>query len=509
MDQQVFLRMRNIQKSFGTVQAVSSGHLELAKGEVHALMGENGAGKSTLMNILSGSLRSDSGTIELNGKSVTISTPTQAHELGIVKIHQELQLVPELSIAENIYLGREPVNRIGKINYGKMKADARNILQQLKLNISVDVPVKALQMGEKQLVEIARALSYDAKIIIMDEPTSALSKSETRLLFDIIRELKQKGIAFVYITHRMEEIFEISDRITVMRDGQYICTEATGKTTNADLIRWMVGRDLTDDDARDFTDTQSAVLEVENLSVAFPASAKRQDLHDISFKLYKGEVLGIAGLMGAGRSELLECLFGLHSKYMQGSMMLNGEPVTIKQPEDAIRAKMAFLTEDRKGQGLVLGRSIGENMSLPIIRELSPRFVMHSKEERKLWTREMQDISIKAPSYNTLAGSLSGGNQQKVIFGRWMLIDPDILLLDEPTRGIDVGAKGEIYKMIESLAERGKSIIVVSSELPELLRVSNRIIALCEGHQTETFLRKDATQEKLLRAATTVRSESA
>ena len=509
MDQQIILRMSKIQKSFGAVQAIRNGQLELVKGEVHALMGENGAGKSTLMNILSGSLRADSGIIEFDGHTYTIATPTQAHELGIVKIHQELQLVPELSIAENVYLGREPVGKFGKINYSKMKADARGILQQLKLNTSPDVPVKALQMGEKQLVEIARALSYDAKIIIMDEPTSALSKSETRLLFNIIRDLKAKGITFVYITHRMEEIFEISDRITVMRDGQYISTANTSETTNEDLIRWMVGRDLSDDDAKNYTDMNSPVLEVQNLSVSFPLSAKRQNLHDISFKLYKGEVLGIAGLMGAGRTELLECLFGLHGKTMTGKLLLNGKPVNIKQPDDAIRSKIAFLTEDRKGQGLVLGRSIGENMSLPIIRELSPHFVMHSKDERKLWDKEMKDISIKAPSYNTLAGSLSGGTQQKVIFGRWMLMDPDLLLLDEPTRGIDVGAKGEIYKMIESLAERGKSIIVVSSELPELLRVSNRIIALCEGHLTETFLRKDATQEKLLQAATTVRSETA
>ena len=502
MNEDILLKMEGIYKSFGSVKAVSGGYLALKKGEVHALMGENGAGKSTIMNILSGSLKADEGKIFYAGKEVSVSSPIEARMLGIGKIHQELQLVPELTVGENIFLGREPRTTMGFIDYTKLYAEAEKLIQTFELTVSPKAQIKELRVGEQQLIEIVKTTSLHCKIVIMDEPTSALSKNEAEKLFVVINRLKQEGVGIIYITHRMEEVFEISDRITVMRDGQYVATVDTADTTKDDLIKMMVGRELSGMARAQSSVVEEELMRVEDLTLSFPPFYKKASIQKISFTLKKGEVLGIAGLMGAGRTELMECLFGLHPRNMTGQVYLHGTLTQIRCPEDAIAHKIVFMTEDRKGQGLVLSRSIGENMSLPILRQLSRRFFMDTKAERPLWEKQIHDIRIKAPSAHTLVGDLSGGNQQKVVIGRWLLTEPEVLLLDEPTRGIDVGAREEIYNLISMLASTGKGILVVSSELPELLNVCDRILTFCEGRLTGEFLREEADQEILLHAAT-------
>ncbi|MDR0381999.1 MAG: sugar ABC transporter ATP-binding protein [Oscillospiraceae bacterium] len=502
MDKNTILTMQGIVKSFGVVRAVTNGHLELKKGEVHALVGANGAGKSTLINILSGSLRPDAGIISYNGESTVIPSPLRARALGIGKIHQELQLVPELSVGENLFLGREPRTKLGFVHYDKLFADTAAIMASFDLKVSPKTKVKELRVGEQQLVEIAKATSLNARIVIMDEPTSALSKHETKKLFDVVRHLKSDGVSVIYITHRMEEVFEITDRITVMRDGAYIATVETAVTTREDLVRMMVGHDLAKTSTPAQTSAGAEILRVEDMCLTFPPFYKKANLQHISFSLHSGEVLGIAGLMGAGRTELFECLFGLHARAMSGQIRIDGKQVSLRSPQDAIRHKIALLTEDRKGQGLVLSRSIGENISLPILKALSSWIFVNMKRERPLWRRQMENMQIKAPSFHTLAGHLSGGNQQKVVIGRWLLTDPRILLLDEPTRGIDVGAKEEVYQIISTLSKAGKGILVVSSELPELLDICDRILTFCEGRLTGEFARSEANQEVLLNAAT-------
>jgi ABC-type sugar transport system ATPase subunit len=523
--EEIILLMENIEKSFDGVKAISDGRFALRRGEVHALMGENGAGKSTLMNILSGSLRADSGNIRIEDRLVKISSPSEAGALGIGKVHQELQLVPELTIGENIFLGREPRNRFGFIDYKKMYDESDRLIKLFGLSLQPKTKVKSLRVGEQQFIEIVKVTSLDCRIVILDEPTSALSKTEAKRLFDVIARMKERGVSVIYITHRMEEVFEITDRITVMRDGCYIDTVDTSQTNRDGLIRMMVGRPVSIGvRIKNRIDTESAsvidaseiakdptfnveeqteeLLRVEDLSLSFPAFYKKTSLKNVSFSLRRGEILGIAGLMGAGRTELFEALFGLHPKAMTGRVFIRGRQIQVNSPKDAIRSHIAFMTEDRKQQGLVLLRGIGENMTLPILKRLLKFFFLNGRLERSLWEKQMRDIRIKAPSPLTLASNLSGGNQQKVVFGRWLLTEPDILLLDEPTRGIDVGAREEIYGIISSLAARGKGILVISSELPELLNICDRILTICEGRFTGDFRREEANQEALLNAAT-------
>jgi ABC-type sugar transport system ATPase subunit len=502
MEKAPILQMIDIKKSFGNVHAVKNVNIDLFEGEILALMGENGAGKSTLMNILSGALGHYTGEIRAFGKLVKINSPLGARQFGIVKIHQELQLVSELTVGENIFLGREPRNKLGLVNYRKLNREAKDCLNTLELHVNPKEQVKNLRIGEQQLVEIAKALSLNARILIMDEPTSALSKAESQKLFKIIKKLAAEGVAIIYITHRMEEVFELSDRISVLRDGEFIGTIKTVATNKDEIIKMMVGRTLTELFLKDKSKRDEEILKVENLCFSPPGYSLMRKLYNISFNLRKGEVLGIAGLMGAGRSELFECLFGMHNKYCSGKVFAEGKPITIKKPSDAIKYGFSFVTEDRKRQGLVLLRSIGENMSLPLLRKFSRTIFMNVSKEKENWKSQMNDLKIKATNYNTLAGNLSGGNQQKVILGRWLLTNPKILLLDEPTRGIDVGAKAEIYHLINKLALEGMGIIVISSELPEILGVSDRIITFCEGKITGEFTREEATQEKLLAAAT-------
>lgn len=496
------LDMKNISKTFGNVQALKGVSLDLYAGEVLALMGENGAGKSTLMNILSGSLQPTEGEIYLNGEKVVVPDPITAKKLGIAKIHQELQIVPELSVAENIFLGRWKTSAGPAVDFKAMKDEAKVYLDMLDVHVDPSKKLKDLRIGEQQLVEIAKAISLNSKIIVMDEPTSAISEKEAEKLFTIIRRLRGEGKGIIYITHRMEEIFKIADRLTVMRDGQYIGTVKAAETSKDEIIRMMVGRDMSEQYLKDPTEKGEVALEVKNLTYTPPMGSFRRSLKNISLKVRHGEVLGIAGLAGAGRSEFFECLAGVHHGDTRGEIIIEGRPVTIKTPADAIRAGISFATEDRKGSGLVLQRSIGENMSLPLLKKFSSMFFMKHQEEKKVWQEQMEALRVKAPSYKTLASSLSGGNQQKVVLARWLMTHPKILLLDEPTRGIDVGAKAEIYQLINNLAKQGMAIIVVSSELPEVIGISDRIVTFCEGELTGEFMQEDATQEKLLQSAT-------
>ena len=496
------LDMNNICKTFGNVQALKGVSLDLYAGEVLALMGENGAGKSTLMNILSGSLQPTEGEIYLNGEKVVVPDPITAKKLGIAKIHQELQIVPELSVAENIFLGRWKTSAGPAVDFKAMKDEAKVYLDMLDVHVDPSKKLKDLRIGEQQLVEIAKAISLNSKIIVMDEPTSAISEKEAEKLFTIIRRLRGEGKGIIYITHRMEEIFKIADRLTVMRDGQYIGTVKAAETSKDEIIRMMVGRDMSEQYPKDPTEKGEVALEVKNLTYTPPMGSFRRSLKNISLKVRHGEVLGIAGLAGAGRSEFFECLAGVHHGDTRGEIIIEGRPVTIKTPADASRAGISFATEDRKGSGLVLQRSIGENMSLPLLKKFSSMFFMKHQEEKKVWQEQMEALRVLAPCYKTLERSLSGGNQQKEVLARWLMTHPKILLLDEPTRGIDVGAKAEIYQLINNLAKQGMAIIVVSSELPEVIGISDRIVTFCEGELTGEFMQEDATQEKLLQSAT-------
>ena len=501
MKTEYIVEMTHITKTFPGVRALDDVSFNLKSGEVLALLGENGAGKSTLMKVLSGVYTRDGGEIMAFGNKVEKMTPKRAKELGIAIIHQELNLCSHLSVAENIFLGQEIVKG-GVVQRKQMNDEARAILKRLSLEIEPETLVGSLSVSKQQMIEIAKALLHKARVLIMDEPTSAISEKEAEKLFTIIRKLRSEGKGIIYITHRMEEIFQIADRLTVMRDGTYIGTVKASETSKDEIIKMMVGRDMSEQYPKDPTEKGEIALKVENLTYTPPEGSFRRSLKNISLYVRHGEVLGIAGLAGAGRSELFECLAGVHYKDTTAKIFIDGKEVIIKNPADAIKAGISFATEDRKGTGLVLQRSIGENMSLPLLKKFSPAFFMKSGEEKKEWNKQMETLRIKAPGTKTLASALSGGNQQKVVLGRWLMTEPKILLLDEPTRGIDVGAKAEIYQLINNLAKQGMAIIVVSSELPEVIGISDRIVTFCEGELTGEYLQEEATQEKLLQSAT-------
>ncbi len=489
------LEMKGINKSFPGVKVLSDVQLNLKSGELVALMGENGAGKSTLMKILGGIYERDAGTIIVKGETQEKMTPDIASSRGIAIIHQEMNLIPHLSVMENIFLGREyTYGKSGFVNWRKMRQETKRWLDQLAIKLDPDTLVGDLSVGQQQMIEIAKALSMQADILVLDEPTAALTNREIDALFDMIASLKEKGVGMIYISHRMEEIFQVSDRITVLRDGQYVGTVETAETNLDELVKMMVGREITDRFPKVEVQLGGERLRVENLNV-------KDKLSNISFSIKSGEIVGVAGLMGAGRTELAKALFGLE-KVREGQILVDGKPVRVTRPIDAISAGIALVTEDRKEEGLVLSLSVRENISLPNLQKVSSLGVMKPRNEQVLSNDAIQRLFIKTAGGEQIVGSLSGGNQQKVVIGKWLAKKPKILILDEPTRGVDIGAKKEIYDIMNRLAQDGVAILMISSELPEVLGMSDRVLVMHEGRITGEFTREEATQEMIMRAAT-------
>ena len=494
MSGDAILVMEHISKAFPGVQALNDVQLTVRRGTVHALMGENGAGKSTLMKILIGMYIPDSGTINFAGKNVQIPDTETALKLGISMIHQELSPVPYMTVGENIFLGREPLGRMGFIDKRKMIADTKALLDRLEINIDPMTVMKTLSVANTQMVEIAKAISYDASLIIMDEPTSAITEREVAHLFRMISTLKSKGVAIVYITHKMDEVFQIADDVTVFRDGKHISTLPAAQTDKNLLISMMVGRELTNIFPKTDAPIGEIILSVRNLT-------RKGIVHDINFDLRRGEILGLAGLMGAGRTEVIEGIFGI-KEIDSGEITVKGKRVTIKSPADAIKNGLALLTEDRKLTGIMGVLPVRDNMTIASLSSFVVNGLLNKRVIEDTCNREKGRLEIKTPTMDQTIRLLSGGNQQKVLVSRWLLTVPDILILDEPTRGIDVGAKSEIHRLMCQLANEGKAIIMISSELPEVLGMSDRVLVMHNGRIGGEFQRKDATQENIMRAAT-------
>ena len=496
MSHPVILEMKGIVKSFGPVKALKGVDLDLRAGEVHALMGENGAGKSTLMKVLTGIHDANEGTIHYNGKQVAYSKPKEAMEDGIVIVHQELNMMNHLTVAQNIFIGREEFRHNWLIDDGASIKKAKKLFDLLKLDINPTEKVGNLTVGKQQMVEIAKALSMDAKVIVFDEPTAALTESEINELFVIIDDLRAKGVGIIYISHRMDEIARITDRVTVMRDGEYVGTVNTKETTKDEIIAMMVGRTIYEDPkaASAVADDAPVVLEVKNLKAG-------SSVKDVSFQLRKGEILGFSGLMGAGRTEVARLLFGADKKE-SGTIFVNGKEVTINSPQDAIREGIGYLSEDRKRFGCIVDMTIADNTVMTNLDHYIKGFLIDDREIVKVSDKFVDSLKTKTPSSKQLVRNLSGGNQQKVVIAKWLEQNSDILIFDEPTRGIDVGAKSEIYTLMNSLVAQGKSIIMISSELTEILRMSDRIVVMCEGRKTGELDISQATQERILALAT-------
>jgi ribose transport system ATP-binding protein len=494
---EVLLRMEGIHKSFPGVQALSDAKFELRYGEVHALVGENGAGKSTLMKILGGIYHKDAGHIYLEGKEVEIISPRMAQQLGISIIHQELNLMPHLTAAQNIFIGREPRSKVSFVVDDKTtNQQTERLFRMLNLQLDPNTKVSDLTVAKQQMVEIAKALSFNAKILVMDEPTAALTETEIEELFTITKQLREKGVGIVHISHRLEELKQISDRVTVMRDGKYIDTLQTQDAHIDQIISLMVGR-IIYEAAPEFPENpdQEVVLEVRNLN-------RGKLLQDVNFSLKRGEILGFAGLVGAGRTEVARTIFGA-DKFDSGEIYIKGQKVHIKSPGDAVAHGIGYLSEDRKRYGLALGMDVKENVAMAAMKKFL--YWLGWVDFKKITARgkEMvKALNIKTPSLEQKAKFLSGGNQQKVVVGKWLTADTDILIFDEPTRGIDVGAKSEIYKLLNDLAHQGKAIIMISSELPEILRMSHRVVVMCEGRVTGILNAGEATQESIMKFAT-------
>ena len=486
------LEIRGMTKAFPGVQALSGVDLDVRAGEVHAVVGENGAGKSTLMKIVAGVYRPDSGTIRLAGQPMLNDSPRQALERGISMIHQELNLAPNLSVAENVFLGRAPT-RAGLVDWRRLYADADALAARLGIDLDVRARVEDLSVARQQMVEIAKSLSLDARVIIMDEPTSALTERETEALFGIIARLKTQGVAVVYISHRLDEIFRVADRVTILRDGRLVGSLSVGQATQAQLIGMMVGRELTTLFPKEPVEIGEPVLEVRHVQRA-------GELEDISFILHRSEILGLAGLVGAGRTELVRVLFGA-DQLDSGQILIEGQPVRIRGPRDAIRLGIGFVTEDRKLQGLVLGMSVRENETLASLAQVTRLGFLDLGRERSLASELTDQLGVRTPSLEQEVNNLSGGNQQKVVIAKWVATHPRILILDEPTRGIDVGAKAEVHALMTRLARDGVSILMISSELPEILGMSDRILVMRQGRLTGEFTRAQATQEAILACA--------
>lgn len=497
------LEMVEISKTFPGVKALDHVNFKVKQGEIHALCGENGAGKSTLMKVLSGLYPAGTyeGEIRIGGGKKAFHKIADAEQAGIAIIHQELALVKEMTVGENIFLGSEPVKR-GAIQWNELYHQASQWLKRVGLNLSPDTKIGNLGIGQQQLVEIAKALSKHTKILILDEPTAALTESEVSILMGILNQLRREGVTCVYISHKMPEVFALADSITVLRDGKTVATLDRQATNDDQVVSLMVGRELTERYPRVAHTPGEKVLEVKNYQVWHPEKRQQKVLHDIEFTLRKGEILGIAGLMGAGRTELVSSLFGAYGGRNEGTVLIEGKAARIRSVADAIKAGIALVTEDRKRQGLVMGMDVKRNTTLATLGKIARFGVINENEEIRWSERYVKDLKTKTASLETLVGTLSGGNQQKVVIGKWLMSDPKILIMDEPTRGIDVGAKYEIYNLMNKLVEQGVAIIMISSELPEVLGMSDRILVMCEGQLVREYDWREATQENIMLAAT-------
>lgn len=498
---EAILEIESLTKRFPGVIALNQIGFDLQEGEIHALCGENGAGKSTLIKVLSGIHPAGSyeGQIHLFGKPVEFHAPGDAEKSGISVIYQELALVHEMTVAENIFLGAEPT-RFGKIDWHTVYSKTQALLDRYQLKLDPTAKIEDLGVGEQQLVEIVKALSKETRILLLDEPTAALTETEVEILLEIVRNLKDRGITCVYISHKLEEVFAISDRITVIRDGESIATLQAKETSKHDVIRHMVGRAITDLFPRRASEPGETMLSVENLTVAQQGKA-HPVLEDISFDLKAGQVLGFGGLMGAGRTELLMHIFGVFGERVSGKILLNGQPFQSTSPGEAIENGMVLISEDRKRYGLVLDQPIGFNLSIASLKKFTSNMLIDSNREYTRNQHFFDSLSVKAPGLETVVGTLSGGNQQKIVLGKGLMTEPSIVFLDEPTRGIDVGSKQEVYELVNKLTDAGKAVLLVSSELPELMGMSDEMIILSEGKIGGKFTKGNATQEAILAAA--------
>ena len=489
------LEMRNITKDYPGVRALEDVSFDVRAGEVHALVGENGAGKSTLMKILAGAETRDTGQILIEGSPAQITTPQEAMGLGVSIIYQEFNLVPFMTAAENIFLGREPRAVVpGFVNFRRMYAEAQEIVDKLGVRLDVHTPINRLSVAQQQMVEVAKATSRRAKIIAMDEPSATLTEHELENLFNLIRSLKEQGVAIIYISHRLEEIFEIADRVTILRDGKWVATKDVKDIDREEIIKFMVGRELKDVIPKIPAEIRESALTVKGLT-------RNGVIQDISFTVNRGEVLGIAGLVGAGRTEVARAIFGA-DPIDAGEIWLDGRRVEINSPSDAIRNGIGLVTEDRKALGLILGMVVRENISLANLRSLSRFSFVNRRREREISEQFVEDLMIKTPSVEQQVQNLSGGNQQKVVLAKWLFTNSKVMIFDEPTRGIDVGSKVEIYQLMNRLAEKGVAIVMISSELLEILGMSDRILVMHEGRIAGELSREDATQEKIMQLAT-------
>ena len=485
--------LRGISKRFGATQAIDDVSLTLVPGEIHGLVGENGAGKSTLVKILAGIHQPDNGTIALDGEPVEIAGPAQARALGIAVVHQEPRLFPDLTVAENVFIGHAPSGRLGTIDWSATRRSAARLFDQLDVQFDVGAPVRGLSMADQQLIEIAKSLSVDARVLILDEPTASLSAHEVERLFAIVRRLRDRGVAVLFVSHRLDEVFALCDRATVFRDGRHVVTTSTGELTTADLVRHMVGRAVSLFPKVE-TPIGELLLEVEGLTRA-------GEFRDISFSVRRGEIVGLAGLVGAGRTEVARVLFGIDRRD-GGEIRLGGHAVSFATPSEAMDAGIAYLPEDRHQEGLVLDFSIAQNVTLPILPRLFPRLLVRASTERRVADEYTRQFDVRMTGVDQIVGALSGGNQQKVVLAKWLASKPRVLILDEPTRGIDIGAKVEVHRIISELAASGLGIVLISSDLPEVLAMSDRILVLHEGRLTAEIPRARATEERVMFAAT-------
>ena len=492
MSEQYLLEMKNINKSFPGVKALQNVDFQLKAGEVHALLGENGAGKSTLIKVLGGIYIAEEGEIYVEGQKVNIDGVVPARKAGVSIVHQELVLVPYMTVAENIFLGREPGKKLN-INRKKMTEDAQKLLDAYEMGIDADTLVEKLTIAQRQMVEIVKAISFNSKILVLDEPTSSISDKEVHFLFETVRNLTKQGVGVIYSSHKMSELQEICDRVTVMRDGQAVGTKVVKETTTDELIALMVGRELTNYYTRDFLEPGETILKCEHISDGKMAK-------DASFELKKGEIVGFAGLVGAGRSETMKAIFGL-AAHRTGDVYVKGQKVTIKSPVDALKYGIALVPESRKDEGLYGVQSVQFNSTIEVLNEFIGKLrVDHAKEE-KITQKYIDMMSTKTPSQQQIIRNLSGGNQQKVMIGRWLATNPEILILDEPTRGVDVGAKAEIYSIMNELVKQGMSIIMISSEMPEIINMSDRVYVMAEGVVKGCISHEEITQEKIMQLA--------